>query len=127
MRAFAIAAATAGPADLEGRVLAHTVRRPGGKGILLRKGQVLTADDLALVREAGGELHLLEPEDGDLHEDVAGARLARAVAGEGLRITGPVESQFQLVAARRGLFRVDLDSLRRINSIEGLSVFTTFD
>jgi hypothetical protein len=127
MKAHAVEPATATAAEIEGRVLAHTVRRPTGKGVLLRKGQVLQAGDLELVRQAGGPLHLLEPEPGDLHEDEAGQRLARAVAGDGLEITGPAESQYQLVASRRGLFRVDTEPLRRINSIEGLSVFTTFD
>jgi hypothetical protein len=127
MKAFAVEPASASLADIEGRVLAHTVRRPTGKGILLRKGRVLEAEDLEAVRQAGGELHVLEPEAGDIHEDEAGARLSRAAAGDGLRITGPSESQYQLVSGRRGLFRVNVDSLRRINSIEGLSVFTTFD
>lgn len=127
MKAYAVEAAAATAADIEGRILAHTVRRPTGRGVLLHKGRVLTAAELELVREAGTTLHLLEPEPGELHEDEAGARLARAVAGEGLRITGPAESQYQLVAARRGLLRVDPGVLRAINSIEGLAVFTTFD
>jgi hypothetical protein len=127
MKAFAVDPASATPADVSGRILAHTVRRPSGKGVLLRKGQLLGPADLELVRQASGELHLLEPEPGDIHEDEAGERLARAAAGEGLRFTGPVESQYQLVAARRGLFRVDVDRLRQINSLDGLSVFTTFD
>jgi molybdopterin biosynthesis enzyme len=113
--------------DVVGRVVAHTVRRPGEKAVLLRKGQLLTEADLALVRQVGVELHLLEPEPGDLHEDEAGRRLAQAAAGDGVGITGPTESQYQLVANRRGLFRVDVDLLRQVNAIEGLSVFTTFD
>jgi hypothetical protein len=127
MRAHAVEPASATAESIAGRVLAHTVRRPSGKGVLLRKGQVLRASDLELVRQAAGPLHLLEPEPGDLHEDEAGQRLARAVAGDGLQITGPVESQYQLVASRRGLFRVDTERLRRLNAIEGLSAFTTFD
>jgi hypothetical protein len=127
VKAFAVTAATATLDQIDGRVLAHTVRRPTGKGILLRKGQILGPADLALIHQAGGELHLLPPDRGDLHEDEAGARLARAAVGEGLKITGPVESQYQLLATRRGLLRVDVESLRRINSLEGLSLFTTFD
>jgi hypothetical protein len=127
LKAYAVAAASATPDEIVGRVLAHTVRRPSGKGVLLRKGQVLGPEDLELVHQARGELHLLEPEPGDIHEDEAGARLARAVLSDGLEVTGPNESQYQLLAARRGLFRVDVATLRRINSIEGLSVFTTFD
>jgi hypothetical protein len=127
MRAYAVDPTSATLDDIQGRVLAHTVRRPTGKGVLLRKGQTLGPDDLDTVRQAGGELHLLEPDPGDIHEDEAGQRLARAAVGDGLEITGPVESQYQLVAARRGLFRVDVESLSRINALDGLSVFTTFD
>jgi hypothetical protein len=115
------------PEDITGRVIAHTVRRQSGKGVLLRKGQQLTAEDLGVVRQARGELHLLEAEPGDIHEDLAGGRLARAAAGPGISVSGPAESQYQLEAARRGLFRVDPTTLRQINQLEGLSVFTTFD
>ena len=103
MKAYAVDPAQAAPEDIVGRVLAHTVRRPTGKGILFRKGQLLTADDLPQVRQASGELHLLEPEPGELHEDEAGGRLARAAAADGIVLSGPTESQYQLVAARRGL------------------------
>ena len=127
MRAYAVQSAEATVADIQGRVLAHTVRRPGEKAVLLRKGQILTADDLDRVRQTQAELHLLEPEPGDLHEDEAGGRLARAAAGDGVGVTGPIESQYQLVASRRGLLRVDVDRLRQINDVEGASVFTTFD
>ncbi len=127
MRAYAVRAERASASDIEGRILAHSVRRPTGKGVLLRKGQMLGAGDLDLVHQASGELHLLEPEPGDVHEDEAGIRLARAAAGAGLTISAPVESQYQLNAARRGLFRVNAATLRRINAIDGLSVFTTFD
>jgi hypothetical protein len=127
VKAIAVSAGSATVEQIAGRVLAHTVRRPTGKGVLLRKGQVLQASDLGLVHQAGGELHLLEPERSDLHEDEAGARLARAAAGDGLEITGPVVCQYQLVAAHRGRLRVDVESLRRVNSLEGLALFTTFD
>jgi hypothetical protein len=127
VKSYAVNPARAEAEDVVGRVLAHTVRRPTGKGVLFRKGQVLAADDLPLLRQAGGELHLLEPEPGELHEDEAGGRLARAAAGDGIALSGPIESQYGLVAARRGLFRVDLVALRRINAIDGLSIFTTFD
>jgi hypothetical protein len=127
VKAHAVDPGTAVAEQIEGRILAHTVRRANAKAVLFRKGQTLQASDLERVREAEGELHLLEPEPGDLHEDEAGARVARAVSGPGLRVTGPAESQYQLVAARRGLFRVDVALLRKINSIEGISVFSTFD
>jgi hypothetical protein len=127
MRSYAVQAATATLSDVEGRVLAHTVRRPTGKGVLLRKGQTLGAAELDLVHQAAGELHLLEPEPDDLHEDVAGLRLARLASGPGVVAGTPIESQYPLLAAGRGLLRIELNLLRQINAVDGLSVFTAFD
>jgi hypothetical protein len=127
VKAHAVPADTATAEAISGRVIAHTVRRAGSRSVLFRKGQVLQARDLPAVREAGGELHLLEMEPGEIHEDEAGARLARAVAGEHTRITGPIESQYTVVADRRGLLRVDVDGLRAVNREEGMSVFTAYD
>jgi hypothetical protein len=72
-------------------------------------------------------LHLIEPEEGDLHEDEAGRRMAAAVTGEGLFIKGPIQSRYHLVAERRGLLRIDVDLLREINRVEGLTVYTLLD
>lgn len=127
MKAHALDAASASVEDIVGRIVAHTVRRAGTKTVLLRKGHVLAAEDLERVRQSGGRLHLLELEPGELHEDAAGARLAQAVAGEGARIAGPVESQYTIVADRRGLLRIDPEALRAVNDEDGISVFTAFD
>ncbi|MCC7104633.1 MAG: hypothetical protein IT307_05775 [Chloroflexi bacterium] len=127
MKAHAVQSTAATAEDISGRVIAHTVRRSGSRAVLFRKGQVLQARDLSAVREAGGELHLLELEPGEIHENEAGARLARAVAGAHTRITGPIESQYAVLADRRGLLRVDVDALRAVNDEEGMSVFTAYD
>jgi len=106
--------------DVVGRVLVHDL------GPDLRKGTVLTADHLARVRQAG-DVHVVELEPGDLHEDDAAQRLAAALSSQGLTFTPPVQSQTRLTAAHRGLVRVKADLVDAINALGYISVFTLMD
>jgi hypothetical protein len=106
--------------DVVGRVLVHDL------GSDLRKGTVLTAQHLERVRQAG-EVHVVELEPGDVHEDAAAQRLAVALSGPGLEPKPPVQSQTRLVATRRGLVRVRADLVDAINALGSISVFTLMD
>ncbi|HLZ95269.1 MAG TPA: hypothetical protein VKT20_08085 [Candidatus Dormibacteraeota bacterium] len=92
----------------------------------LRKGALLTAADLDAVR-AAGEVHLVELEPGDVHEDEAARRLAAALSAPGLEARPPVQSQSRLVATGRGLVRVRGDVVNAINALGHVSVFTVMD
>jgi molybdenum cofactor cytidylyltransferase len=106
--------------DVVGRVLVHDL------GSDLRKGTVLTAEHLARVQQAG-DVHVVELEVGDVHEDVAAQRLAAALSGPGLDSQPPVQSQTRLVAKHRGLVRVRGDLVDAINALGFISVFTLMD
>jgi hypothetical protein len=106
--------------DVVGRVLVHDL------GPDLRKGTVLTADHLARVRQAG-DVHVVELEPGDLHEDDAAQRLAAALSSQGLTFKPPVQSQTRLTATHRGLVRVNADLVDAINALGYISVFTLMD
>ena len=107
--------------DIKGRVLVHDLTRE------LRKGSVLRAQDLDALRGAG-EIHVVELEPGDVHEDEAARRLAAALSGPGLEPRSPVQSQSRLVATRRGLVRVRGELVDAINELGGgVSVFTVMD
>ncbi len=74
------------------------------------------------------EVHAVELEPGDIHEDVAGRRLANAIAKLGpLKVEGPAQSQYRLVATRRGLLRVNAELVGKINALSGIALFTLFD
>ena len=103
-----------------GRVLVHDL------GPDLRKGTVLTAQHLARVRQAG-DVHVVELEPGDVHEDAAAQRLAAALAGLGLEVQAPVQSQTRLTATHRGLVRVRAKLVDAINALGYISVFTLMD
>ncbi len=110
------------------RVLAHDVEAMAdGARVRLRKGHVLTADDLPALRAAHRDLHLLTLEPGDVHEDEAARRLAEAVAGCGVAVGEPHESQIALRAAHRGLLAIDTDRLLAVNCVPDMSVWTLFD
>ena len=92
----------------------------------LRKGTILGDQHLERVRRSG-EVHVVELEPGDLHEDEAARRLAAALAGPGLEAKPPVQSQARVLAAHRGLVRVRGDVIDAINSLGYISVFTLMD
>jgi hypothetical protein len=110
-----------------GWVLAHEVRDRAGKR-MLRKGSTLDAAALERwTNAAPGVVHLLELAPDDVHEDPAGLRLARAVADKGILVKGPIQSRYNLISERKGLLRVDIDALRRVNSVAGVTVFSLLD
>ncbi|HEV2139768.1 MAG TPA: hypothetical protein VGT01_01145 [Candidatus Dormibacteraeota bacterium] len=120
MRAIRLDGSTATAAHINGRVLVHDL------GPDLRKGTVLGEQHLDRVHRAG-EIHVVEMEPGDLHEDEAARRLAAALAGPGLEPTRPVQSQARLLARHRGLVRVRGELVDAINSLGYISVFTLMD
>ena len=99
-----------------------------GRRLNLLKGRILAAEDIEQLRQLGDrELHLLELEPGDVHEDTAAIRIGRAVAGPGLETQGPAESQLKLVASQRGVLEIRVDVLQRINALPLVGVFTLYD
>jgi hypothetical protein len=123
---LAIQRSSATVQSLTGKVLCHDLRSGDGK-IVARKGaQVDDAIAAALLGLPWEELHLIEPEPGDLHEEEAGQRLAAAVVGDGVQVKGYSGGQGSLVSTRRGLFHVREEALREVNVVEGISVFTLY-
>ena len=120
MRALRLDGKKASAGDIKGRVLVHDL------GSDLRKGTILGEQHLDRVRHSG-EIHVIELEPGDLHEDVAARRLSAALAGPGLDARPPVQSQARIMASQRGLVRVRGEVVDAINSLGYISVFTLMD
>ena len=127
MKAVAVRKAGTTAAALVGRVACHDVRDASGK-VVIDKGRTLDADAAArLLALAWDEVHLLELEPTDLHEEPAGARVSAAAAGPGVEVKGYAGGQWTLAATRRGLCRVRIEALDAVNGLEGMSVFTLYD
>src|SRR5438309_10943212 len=127
MKPVALAREDAAVAALEGRVICGDVRGADGK-VTVEKGQVLDAE-LArrLLDLPWRQVHLLELEPGDIHEEPAGARLSQASAGEGVVVKGYGGGQWTLAATRRGLLQVRKEALEEVNAKEGMAVYTMYD
>ncbi len=126
MQAHALETTDVGIGQL-GWVIVQDVRSKSGKR-LLRKGAIVDAPTLEDWHDvAPGTLHFIELDESDVHEDSAGRRIAEAVSGEGIRIGGPIQSRYNLIAERKGLLTIESDLIRAINTIDGVTVFTHLD
>jgi hypothetical protein len=114
------------PAKLVGGVLTRDLTVGGERW---DKGRRLTADDLHALaaEEPGAPITVLLPERGELHEDDAALRLAKAIAGPNLDVRGPNQSRLDLVAAAAGVVTVRVAELERVNRLDPLEVFTVYD
>ncbi len=110
-----------------GFALTHDVLDADGS-VLVSKGTLLDRSAIERLRTAPLiEIHLLEIEHGDLHEDAGGQRVARAVVGEGLRIEGPSQSRYDIVADATGLVRVSPALLAQVNHVPNVTAYTMLD
>lgn len=112
-------------ADAEGCILAHSVPLPDGR---LRKGLCLGVDDIALLRAAGrDEVIVARLEPGDVGEDEAATRLARALtAGQGdLRVTRAATGRVNVYATRPGVIALDVAALHAFNAINPMITVAT--
>ena len=136
---------------LDGAVLTRDLAIAGERWT---KGRRLSATDLAALVDApaGVPVTVLIPAPDEVHEDEAGLRLARAVAGIGTQgpvadpsaddgagrapvassdcgvaVRGPAQSRVDLVASVAGVVEIRIPVVERINRLDPLEVFTVFD
>jgi hypothetical protein len=118
----------ANPAALEqsiGTIICEEVS--GGGRRLFHKGHRITADDLEQLATVETPLHAVTLEPTDVHEDEAGMRLAGAIAGPGIITSGPKLSRVNLIAATKGLLRIDGERLTALNRLAGIAIFSLPD
>ncbi|SNS41320.1 molybdopterin-binding protein [Antarctobacter heliothermus] len=111
----------------EGAVLAHSVALDKGR---LRKGRVLSAEDVETLRGAGlTEVIAARLEAGDLGEDVAAARLAQALVPDptraGLRIGKAATGRVNLHAEAPGVIEVLADRIHALNALHPMITVAT--
>ena len=127
MRYLALSRAGDWASALSGCVIVHDVRDERG-AVQVPKGRILDEADVARLRVLPWqELHVAQLASEDVHEDEAGARLARAAAGDGVQSGHRAGGHWPLCATRRGIVQVSVQSLHDVNAREGLAVYTLFD
>ncbi len=109
-------------------VLGHDVTRiiPGQeKGPAFRRGHIIREQDVPDFLDIGKEhVYVFDYNSSLVHEDEAAARIARAAAGRGLKLTDVKEGRVNLVSGINGLLKINTQALLKVNSLENI-VFST--
>ncbi|MDD4766333.1 MAG: molybdopterin-binding protein [Desulfotomaculaceae bacterium] len=104
-----------------GKILSHDITKVvkgETKGASFKKGHIIKIEDIPELLKLGKEnIYILELEQTDIHEDVAGTRLGTAVSGEGTTWSGPKESRVNIYAQFDGLHKVNIPALEEINEL----------
>ncbi len=113
-----------------GMELCHdiTEMRDGFKGAVFQRGHVIREEDIPKLLDVGKRMVFVWEENaGELHEEDCARRMAAMAPVEGAKYTEPSEGKVLLMAQQRGLFRVDKELLRSINSIGDITISTLPD
>jgi molybdenum cofactor cytidylyltransferase len=103
-------------AEAVGATLAHSLK-VGDR--VLRKGRVLTADDVAALAAAGrASVIAARLEPGDVDENSAAAAVALPVAGQHVSIARPFTGRVNLFAEVSGVCAVDAARVDRLNAVD---------
>jgi molybdenum cofactor cytidylyltransferase len=104
-------------ARARGAILGHTLRLPGR--VVLKKGRRLTDGDVERLENGGHETVLAgRLEDGDVFEDEAANRIARAVCGASLQIADAFTGRCNLFASESGVALIDASRVDRLNRVD---------
>lgn len=116
--------------DAVGMTLCHdiTAMRDGFKGAAFQRGHVITEEDIPALLDLGKRtVFVWEEQAGEIHEEDAALRMAAMAAVDGAHYTKPSEGKVLLMADQRGMFRVDTELLKELNSIGDITISTLPD
>ncbi len=103
-----------------GTVLVHDITKiiPDlFKGPCFKKGHVITEEDVEELLDIGKRHIYVATLNGELHENDAAMRIARAAAGPGITLDAPQEGKVNFSAQLNGLLKINVSALEEINSI----------
>jgi molybdenum cofactor cytidylyltransferase len=99
--------------EAAGAILAHTLKLGA-----LKKGRVLSPDDVATIEAAGlSRIVVARLDPGDIREDMAAQRVAAAAAGDNIAVANAFTGRANLFAEAPGLLVFDRDRLDRLNLV----------
>lgn len=111
--------------DAVGMELCHdiTAMRDGFKGAAFKRGHIIKEEDIEELKNIGKQhIFVWEEHAGEIHEEDAALRMSKMAPMEGTYKKGPSEGKILYFAKERGLFRVDTNLLRQINSIGDITI-----
>ena len=116
--------------DAIGMELCHdiTEMNDGFKGVAFKRGHIIRQEDVEHMLNIGKRtVFVWEENTGEIHEDDCARRMAAMAPVEGCHYTEPAEGKVLLMADQRGMFRVNRELLRKIDSIGDITICTLPD
>ena len=113
-----------------GMELCHdiTEMKDGFKGAAFKRGHIIQEEDIPHLLDIGKKtVFVWEENAGEIHEEDCARRMAAMAQVEGAHYTEPSEGKVLLLADRRGMFRVNRELLRKLNSIGDITISTMPD
>jgi len=105
--------------DAVGMVLGHDVTQIISgqfKGPRFKRGHLIRKEDIPEFLKIGKEhVYVMELKAGVVHEDDAALRLGKAFSGENIDLTGPSEGKVTFHSKIKGILKINLPLLHRIN------------
>jgi len=109
-----------------GMKLCHDITKmiPGEfKGVAFKRDHIIREEDVEELLKLGKEnIYVWEENAGEIHEDEAAIRIAKAVIGKNISYLLPQEGKTVLEASVKGLFKLKSSLLYEINSIEHVTI-----
>lgn len=116
--------------DAIGMELCHdiTEMNDGFKGVAFKRGHIIRECDIGHMLRIGKQhIFVWEENAGEIHEDDCARRMAAMAPVDGAHYTEPAEGKVLLFADTRGMFRVNRELLRKIDSIGDITICTLPD
>ena len=114
--------------DAVGQVLCHDITqiiKGATKDAVFRKGHIIQEQDIPVLLRVGKEhIYIWENNENMLHENDAADVLRAICQGEHMHASEAKEGKVELIADIDGLLMVDLDGLRRVNSLGEMMIAT---
>ena len=116
--------------DAIGMELCHDITEmdDGFKGVAFKRGYIIREEDIDHMLRIGKQhIFVWEENAGEIHEDDCARRMAAMAPVEGAHYTEPAEGKVLLFADQRGMFRVNTQLLKKIDSIGDITICTLPD
>ena len=116
--------------DAIGMELCHdiTEMNDGFKGVAFKRGHIIREEDIDHMLRIGKQhIFVWEENAGEIHEDDCARRMAAMAPVAGAHYTEPAEGKVLLFADQRGMFRVNTQLLKKIDSIGDITICTLPD
>lgn len=114
--------------DAVGHVLCHDITqiiKDVKKGTAFRKGHIVREEDIPVLLSLGKDhLYIWEKTEGVLHENEAAEYLRDICMNENMSQSEVREGKIELMAEIDGLLKIDVDRLRKVNSLGEMMIAT---